>query len=66
MTDHFDERRVAKAWDGNARVWAEDVRAGHDKYREIYTWPAFRAFLPDVPGLEILDLGCGAFAGTRR
>lgn len=66
MTDQSEERRVAKAWDGNAQAWAEDVRAGHDKYREIYTWPAFRAFLPEIASLEILDLGCGEGENTRR
>ncbi len=61
-----DEAHVAKAWDGNARAWSDDVRGGHDRYREIYTWPAFRAFLPPVAGLEILDLGCGEGENTRR
>ena len=61
-----DEAHVAKAWDGNARTWSDDVRAGHDRYREVYTWPAFRAFLPPIAGLEILDLGCGEGENTRR
>lgn len=61
-----EEAHVAKAWDGNAQSWSDDVRAGHDRYREVYTWPAFRAFLPPVAGLEILDLGCGEGENTRR
>ena len=61
-----DEAYVARAWDGNAQAWSEDVRAGHDRYREVYTWPAFQGFLPDIAGLEILDLGCGEGENTRR
>ena len=67
MTEIDEEQRVATAWDGNARIWTEDVRAGYDVYREVYTWPAFRAFLPaDIQGLEVLDLGCGEGENTRR
>lgn len=61
-----EEAHVARAWDSNARAWAEDVRAGHDRYRDVYTWPAFCALLPDTAGLEILDLGCGEGENTRR
>lgn len=66
MSHRDQEQRVAVAWDGNARAWAEDVRAGHDRYREIYTWPAFLSFLPEIDGLEILDLGCGEGENARR
>ena len=65
-TDTDAEEHVARAWDGNARIWAEDVRAGNDRYREVYTWPAFQSFLPDIAGLEVLDLGCGEGENTRR
>jgi hypothetical protein len=37
----LDEARVAAAWDANAATWVEQVRAGHDLYREVFTMPAF-------------------------
>lgn len=66
MTVRDDEEHVAEAWNGNAQAWAEDVRAGHDRYRDVFTWPVFRSFLPKIPGAEILDLGCGEGENTRR
>lgn len=62
----MDEAAVARAWNRNAARWAEDVRAGFDRYRELYTLPAFLAFIPDIAGLEVIDVGCGEGANTRR
>jgi SAM-dependent methyltransferase len=61
------ENLVAAAWDGNAAAWTEQVRAGYDKYRELFTWPAFLRLLPHgLAGSRIIDLGCGEGENTRR
>lgn len=62
----LDEAAVARAWDANAERWTEDVRAGFDRYRELYTFPALLAFMPEVGGRAIIDLGCGEGANTRQ
>ena len=59
------EEQVAAAWDANAAIWVEHVRAGYDRYRELFTRPAFLAFVPDLSGLEVIDLGCGEGSNTR-
>lgn len=67
MSDiNLDEAAVASAWDGNADQWTHDVRAGYDKYRELYTLPAFLGFMPEIGGREVIDLGCGEGSNTRR
>ncbi len=67
MTDDpFDEPAVAAAWDGNAELWADGVRAGYDIYRTLYTLPAFLDFIPPVENLKVIDLGCGEGTNTRR
>ena len=62
-TSHDD---VAAHWDRNADQWAEDVRNGYDTYREHFTLPAFKAFLPSLDGLDVIDFGCGEGTNTRR
>jgi SAM-dependent methyltransferase len=59
------EDEVAAAWDANAATWVAHVRAGYDLYRDLFTLPAFLAFLPDLGGLEVIDLGCGEGHNTR-
>ena len=59
------EDEVAAAWDANAATWTAHVRAGYDRYRDLFTLPAFLAFVPDLAGLEVLDLGCGEGGNTR-
>ena len=67
MTDHrFDDVDVAAAWNRNADRWTKDVRAGFDLYRELYTLPAFLAFMPPIEGRRVIDLGCGEGSNTRR
>jgi ubiquinone/menaquinone biosynthesis C-methylase UbiE len=66
MIKGIDEELVAAAWDGNAVTWTEHVRAGFDRYRELFTWPAFVGLLPEGRGLEVIDLGCGEGENTRR
>lgn len=52
-------------WDGNADAWTDLARAGYDVYRDHLNTPAFFASLPDVTGLEGLDIGCGEGHNTR-
>ena len=67
MTDEtLNEAAVAAAWDRNAALWTEEVRAGFDFYRELYTLPAFLDFMPSVAGQKVIDLGCGEGSNTRR
>ncbi len=62
----LDEAAVAAAWNRNAEQWTQDVRAGFDLYRELYTLPAFLAFMPSIAGRTVIDLGCGEGSNTRR
>lgn len=62
----LNEAAVAAAWDRNAALWTEEVRAGFDFYRELYTFPAFLDFIPSVAGQQVIDLGCGEGTNTRR
>ncbi|MEA3117174.1 MAG: hypothetical protein QOI13_444 [Paraburkholderia sp.] len=50
----FDDTNVRKAWDQNAQLWADRVRAGVDLYREAFNTPSFLAILPDLAGREKL------------
>lgn len=61
----LDETDVAAAWDANAATWAAHVRAGYDRYRDLFTLPAFLDFLPELRDLRVLDLGCGEGHNTR-
>ena len=60
------EADVASAWNRNAERWTNDVRAGFDLYRELYTLPAFVAFMPPIANRTVIDLGCGEGSNTRR
>ncbi len=59
------DAEVAAYWSRNADQWAKDVRAGYDIYRELFTFPAFQAFLPPLEGLRVIDFGCGEGTNTR-
>ncbi|MCW5723108.1 MAG: class I SAM-dependent methyltransferase [Devosia sp.] len=61
----MDARTVAEHWERNAETWTKYSRAGHDRYRDALNTPAFLAMLPDVNGLDGLDLGCGEGTNTR-
>jgi SAM-dependent methyltransferase len=56
---------VGRYWEGNADAWTRLARAGHDVYRDHLNTPAFFAALPDVSGLDGLDIGCGEGHNTR-
>jgi SAM-dependent methyltransferase len=52
-------------WEANAETWTRQSRAGYDVYRDALNTPAFLAMLPDVAGLNGLDVGCGEGTNTR-
>jgi len=61
----LDHREVGKCWDGNADAWTHLARSGYDVCRDWLNTPAFLEMLPDVTGLQGLDLGCGEGGNTR-
>ena len=56
---------VAAQWNQNADQWTNDVRAGYDVYRDLFTFPAFLEFLPSIKDLDVIDFGCGEGSNTR-
>lgn len=62
----MDDRTVGEYWERNAATWTQLVRAGYDVYRDLLNTPAFLEMLPEVRGLQGLDIGCGEGANTRR
>jgi len=50
---------VRRLWDGNAEVWARQVRAGYDPFRDLYHHPTFFELAGDLSGRDVLDAGCG-------
>ena len=65
MRDDFSVEDVARFWDDNAAAWAEQVRRGADVAREWLNNPAFLAFIGDLRGRRVLDMGCGEGYNTR-
>jgi SAM-dependent methyltransferase len=65
ITKSIDEAEVLAAWERNAPVWTDRVRAGADLFREAFNNPSFLAFLPDLTDKEVIDLGCGEGSNTR-
>jgi len=61
----MDERENARHWEENAATWTELVRRGYDRARDYVNNPSFFAMLPEVRGLDGLDLGCGEGYNTR-
>lgn len=57
---------VARVWDENADLWIRHVRAGWDRYREEFNNPMFLAFLPELAGKTVIDLGCGEGRNSRE
>jgi 2-polyprenyl-3-methyl-5-hydroxy-6-metoxy-1,4-benzoquinol methylase len=61
----MDHIEVGKYWDKNAAAWTLLARAGADVYRDYLNTPAFFEMLPDIKGLEGIDIGCGEGHNTR-
>lgn len=64
MTD-ISESEVARYWDGNSAVWADQVRKGFDIYREVLNNPSMFEMIGSVKGKVVLDVGCGEGHNTR-
>jgi hypothetical protein len=52
---------VAARWNQNADQWTDDVRNGYDVYRDLFTFPALRAWT-----LSILDAVKAPIPDTSR
>lgn len=50
----MDETAVREHWDASADSWARQVRAGQDRYRELFNNPLFFAFVPDLAGRAVM------------
>ena len=61
-----DDNEIAHLWDTNADVWTRHVRAGYDRFRDLYNTPAFLDLIGDVAGLKLLDAACGEGRNTRQ
>ncbi len=62
----MNHREAGRYWDGNAEAWSALSRAGYNACRDRILNPWFFAMLPDVTGLEGLDIGCGDGDNTRE
>ena len=60
-----DETESVRLWDENAALWTAEVRAGQDRFRDVFNNPMFLGFVPDLAELEVLDAGCGEGHNTR-
>jgi 2-polyprenyl-3-methyl-5-hydroxy-6-metoxy-1,4-benzoquinol methylase len=65
MTEPFSSDEVARYWDANAVLWAEQLRQGGDIAREGFNNPAFLDFVGELRGKQVLDAGCGEGHNTR-
>ena len=61
----MDEIQAGEFWNQNAETWTLLARAGYDVYRDHLNTPAFFQILPDVNGLQGIDIGCGEGYNTR-
>ena len=61
----MDDKEVGKFWDKNAETWTKLSRLGYDRCRNLINTPAFFKMLPDISGLNGLDIGCGEGYNTR-
>ncbi len=61
----MDHKEAGRYWNGNADAWTKLARAGYDVYRDYLNTPAFFEMLPNVNGLNGLDIGCGEGHNTR-
>ncbi|HET9531071.1 MAG TPA: class I SAM-dependent methyltransferase [Blastocatellia bacterium] len=61
----MNHREAGQYWNDNADAWTRLSRAGYDVYRDYLNTPAFFDMLPQVDGLEGVDIGCGEGHNTR-
>lgn len=65
IINYMDDKEVGKYWNENARAWTDLSRLGYDICRDQFNTPGFVAMLPEIGGLEGLDIGCGEGNNTR-
>jgi 2-polyprenyl-3-methyl-5-hydroxy-6-metoxy-1,4-benzoquinol methylase len=58
-TSHSELDAVRDAWNANAAVWSDGVRAKRDSMRAAYHDPTLFSMIGDISGMCILDIGCG-------
>lgn len=61
-----ESRQIAEMWNKGAAKWSRFVGEGHDRYRDLFTFPSLIDALPPVAGLSLADFGCGEGTNTRR
>ncbi|MFX1376063.1 MAG: class I SAM-dependent methyltransferase [Promethearchaeota archaeon] len=61
----MDNKKVGEHWDKNAENWTKLARMGYDRCRDLINSPAFFKMLPEISGLNGLDIGCGEGYNTR-
>ena len=61
----MDDAEAGRYWEGNAEAWTLLARQGYHVYRDLFNTAGFLEMLPDVTGLEGMDLGCGEGHNTR-
>ena len=61
----MNHEEAGRYWNDNADAWTKLARAGYDIYRDHLNTPAFLEMLPNIAGLEGLDIGCGEGHNTR-
>lgn len=66
MREQDINRRIARHWDREARLWATVIRAKTDVFREGLALPAFLELVGDVSGKRVLDLACGEGSVSRE
>jgi SAM-dependent methyltransferase len=65
MAREIPADEVARNWDRNAPLWADQVRRGLDIYRDHWNNPAFLELVGDLAARSVLDAGCGEGYNTR-
>ena len=61
----MDHNEAGRYWNESAESWVKLARAGYDIYRDHLNTPAFFTMLPEIDGLNGLDIGCGEGYNTR-
>ncbi|EFA80208.1 hypothetical protein PPL_07030 [Heterostelium album PN500] len=61
----MDSIEAGQYWEKNSEKWTEYTRKGYDVCRDEINTPAFLSILPDVSGLNGIDVGCGEGHNTR-
>ena len=61
----MDHLEAGRYWEGNAAAWTRLSRQGYDVYRDAVNTPGFLDLLPEIAGMQGLDIGCGDGHNTR-